>query len=284
LKCVSFKTVSAVIAHLVVVLGVIVLPVGVYVALNYGPFHFISVLWLILLTLNKGVSLFELEVAVHCCLLVKLSALFLLVLLLSVFKSFFRVCIDVLTVHIVLLAYLRHWNALKVVLLQVLTWALNVLKITDLISWFWMNELLRIFRKLLTEFVVLLKLSIEWIEQICVDIIFKREMRFLCPWSVSCMPRVIIFLAVFDYYIVNIIKRLIFISAVDVLIFRNLILILIILFILDLKITLIIFSKLNKYQFLLFVLTDPHTLLDFDPLFQSSLYWSINSNFLRNLL
>lgn len=251
---------------------------GVYVALNNGPFHFISVLWLILLTLNKGVSLFKLEVAVHC-LLVKLSAFFLLVLLLSVFKSFFGVCIDILTVHIVLLAYLRHWNALKVVLLQVLTWALNVLKITDLICWFWINELLRIFWKLLTEFVILLKLSIEWIEQICVDIIFKREMRFLCPWSVSCMPRVIIFLAVFDYYIVNIIQRLIFISTVDVLIFRNLILILIILFILDLKITLIIFSKLNKYQFSFFVLTDPHTLLDFDPLFQSSQYWSTNSNF-----
>ena len=101
---------------------------------------------------------------------------------------------------------------------------------------------------------------------------FLKQDGLLPVCVVQVIKVVFIFLAVFDYYIVNIIKRLNIISAVDVLIFRNLILILIILFILDLKITLIIFSKLNKYQFSFFVLTDPHTLLDFDPLFQSSQY------------
>ena len=74
-----------------------------------------------LLALSKWISLLELKfVAVHCCLLVKLSALFPLLLLICVFESFFRVCIYVLAINIVLLTYLWHRDALMVVLFQVL--------------------------------------------------------------------------------------------------------------------------------------------------------------------
>lgn len=93
------------------------------------------------------------------------------------------------------------------------------------------------------------------------------------------MPCIVIFLTIFDNYIVDIIESLNFISAIDILNFLTLVLNLVILFIFYFNIILIIFSKSKKHQLKIIILTNPHILLDFSPHCQSSQYLSSNNNF-----